>query len=229
MVKTREYQELLDTCSQAGCLLCNLTQKSVRRYLDTWKYELFTDIDIRQELRQTQGFCHAHTWQLVRMGATLPIAQAYRDILSDTISQLQQASNSAALYSGGLFGRIFDSKQSTSTKTSCPACQQSIQAEGRYIHSLRQALLDDEFVTRLSESTGLCLDHFRLSNELKTSPVSGDWSPRLRQAQLTCLKRLEADLSELIRKHDYHSKDEARGPEMHSWLRAAGLVAGEDA
>ena len=227
MMKTREYQELLDTCSQTGCLLCNLTQKSVQRYLDTWKYELFTDIDVRQELRQTQGFCHAHTWQLVHMGATLPIAQAYRDILSDTITQLQQASNVAT--PGGLLGRIFDSKQSTGTKADCPACQQSIKAEGRYIHSLRQALLDDEFITRLSESTGLCLDHFRLTNELKTSPVAGDWPQRLRQTQLTCLKRLEADLSELIRKHDYHFKDEARGPEMHSWLRAAGLVAGENA
>lgn len=229
MVKTREYQELLDTCSQTGCLLCNLTHKSVHRYLDTWKYELFTDIDIRQELRQTQGFCHTHTWQLVRMGATLPIAQAYRDILSDTITQLQQASTSASSYPGSLLGRIFDSKQSTDTNTDCPACQQSIKAEGRYIHSLRQALLDDEFVIRLSESTGLCLHHFHLTNELKTSPVSGDWAQRLRQTQLTCLKRLEGDLSELIRKHDYHFKDEARGSEMHSWIRAAGLVAGEDA
>jgi Family of unknown function (DUF6062) len=229
MVKTREYQALLDACSQDGCLLCNLTHESVRRYLDTWKYELFTDIGIRQELRQTQGFCHTHTWQLVRMGATLPIAQAYRDILSDTITQLQQGSNAASPYPGGLLGRIFDNKQSTSTRTNCPACQQQIKAEERYIHSLRQALLDDEFLTRFSEATGLCLDHFRLANEIKTTHVPGDWSQRLRQAQLSCLQRLEAQLSELIRKHDYHFKDEARGLEMHSWIRVAGLVASEDA
>jgi hypothetical protein len=229
MVKTREYQALLDACSQTGCLLCNLTQESVHHYLDTWKYELFTDMELRQELRQTQGFCHTHTWQLVRMGAILPIAQAYRDILSDTITQLQQASNAATPATGGLLSRIFDSKQPPSTKTDCPACQQRIKAEERYIHTLRLALLDDEFLTRFSAATGLCLDHFRLTNALKTSHVSGDWSQRLRQAQLSCLTRLEAQLSELIRKHDYHFKDEARGSEMHSWIRAAGLVASEDA
>ena len=42
-----------------------------------------------------------------------------------------------------------------------------------------------------------------------------------------CLQRLEGQLSELIRKHDYRFKDEARGSEMTSWKRAAGIVAGE--
>ena len=229
MVKTREYQALLDACSQDGCLLCNLSNENIHRYLDHWKYELFTDITIRQELRQTQGFCHAHTWQLVHMGAILPIAQAYRDILSDTITQLQQASNAATSSTGGLFSHIFDSKQSTATRKVCPACQQQSKAEERYIHSLRQALLDDEFLMRFSDATGLCLHHFRLTIELKTSLVQGDWLPRLRQAQLICLMHLDAQLAELIRKHDYHFKDEARGSEMHAWIRAAGLVAGEDA
>jgi hypothetical protein len=56
----------------------------------------------------------------------------------------------------------------------------------------------------------------------------GEWLPLLRQAQLACLQRLDAQLSELIRKHDYRFKDEAKGPEMVSWKRAAGLVAGEE-
>ncbi len=227
MVKIREYQVLLDACSREGCLLCNLTQESTHRYLDTWKYELFTDIDIRQELRHTQGFCHLHTWQLVRMGATLPIAQAYRDILSDSITQLQQTSTSTMPNTGSLLSRFFDNKQTTN-RTDCPACQQRTSAEGRYIHSLRQALLDDEFFTRFSNATGLCLHHFQLANELKVPNVAGNWSQRLHQAQLSCLKRLETQLSELIRKHDYHFRDEARGSEMHSWIRAAGLVAGEN-
>ena len=42
------------------------------------------------------------------------------------------------------------------------------------------------------------------------------------------MQRLEAQLSELIRKHDYRYKDEKRGAEMTSWQRAAGLVSGEE-
>ncbi|GER86993.1 hypothetical protein KDW_11550 [Dictyobacter vulcani] len=228
MVKTREYQVLLSACNQEGCLLCNLVHESIFRYLDAWKYELFTDVDIRQELRNTQGFCHIHTWQLAGMGATLPIAQAYRDILSDTIDQLEQNTTLTSPAAGGLFRRLFDNKSDTSSKPACPACKQKLQAEEGYIHNLRQALLDDEFVAALSASTGLCLDHFRQTSELRGAEVSGNWLQRLRQAQLSCLKRLDAQLAELIRKHDYRFKDEERGDEMKAWQRAAGLVAGED-
>ncbi|GCE03987.1 DUF6062 family protein [Dictyobacter aurantiacus] len=227
MVKTREYQALLSACAREGCLLCNLVHESIYRYLDSWKYELFTDVEIRQELRNTQGFCYIHTWQLARMGATLPIAQAYRDILSDTIDQLQQNS-SATGPSGGLFRRLFENKEDATNKPDCPACKQKAQAEERYIHSLRQALLDDEFLAALSQSTGLCLDHFKLASEMRTKEVPGNWYQRLRQAQLTCLQRLDAQLGELIRKHDYRFKEEERGSEMLAWKRAAGLVAGED-
>ena len=51
---------------------------------------------------------------------------------------------------------------------------------------------------------------------------------REHQAQLACLRRLDEHLQELIRKHDYRFKDEARGAEMSSWKRAAGIVAGEE-
>ncbi|HEV2654070.1 MAG TPA: hypothetical protein VGT82_03900, partial [Ktedonobacteraceae bacterium] len=81
---------------------------------------------------------------------------------------------------------------------------------------------------QFAASDGLCLEHFRLSSELKMSDTPGDWLPLLRQAQLGCLQRLDAQLGEMIRKHDYHFKDEARGPEMLSWKRAAGIVAGEE-
>lgn len=79
MAKTREFQALLYACSQEGCIICRLVQESTHRYLDNWKYELFTEVELRMELRRTQGFCHTHTWQLANMGATLPLAQAYRE------------------------------------------------------------------------------------------------------------------------------------------------------
>lgn len=49
----------------------------------------------------------------------------------------------------------------------------------------------------------------------------------LQKAQLTILQRLEQQLAELIRKHDYRYIHEKRGTEMTSWQRAAALVAGE--
>jgi hypothetical protein len=225
MPKTREYQALLYACTQEGCPLCRLVQESTQRYLDTWKYELFTDVGVRQELRCSQGFCHAHTWQLGRMGATLQLAQAYRDIITDTIERLGGDPGGG---NGGRWRRIFDGKRERGGDELCPACKQQENAAERYAHTLRQSILDEQFYAQFVSSEGLCLDHFRVTSESKGPEVNGPWFPRLRQAQLDCLQRLDEQLGELIRKHDYRFKDEPRGPEMLSWRRAAGLVAGEE-
>src|SRR5207237_3425083 len=139
------------------CSLCRLAQENTHRYLDAWKYDLFTDVGVREELRRTQGFCHDHTWQLVRMGANLQLAQAYRDILSDAAEQLQAASTEAS-QSGGLLRRIFETKRE---RPPCPACRQYEQAEIRLVNMLRKALLDPTFYQQFAASQGLCLDHFR--------------------------------------------------------------------
>lgn len=225
MQKTSDYQRLLYACTQEGCPLCRVAQESTLRYLDAWKYDLFTDVEVREELRRTQGFCHDHTWQLVRMGASLQLAQAYRDILSDAAEQLQADTGVPTPQSGGLLRRFFETKREP---PQCPACRQQEQAEIRLVHTLRMAVFDPAFYQQFAASQGLCLDHFRLACELKMSDTPGEWLPLLRKAQLACLQRLDAQLGELIRKHDYHFKDEAKGPEMVSWKRAAGLVAGEE-
>lgn len=226
MRKTREYQDLFEACSQEGCPICRLALEGTRHYLESWKYELFTDPGIRGELRRTQGFCHRHSWQLAHMGAHLQLAQAYRDIVTDTIEQLQRGNDIASPSSGSLIRRFFDNKREQAT---CPACNQQAKAEGHLIHTLRKALLDEAFYQHMQTSDGLCLEHYRLACELKlpNTPV-GDWQSSLRKVQLACLQRLHVQLEEMIRKHDYRFKDEARGAEMVSWKRATGLIAGEE-
>ncbi len=221
MEHSREYQVLLEACQQVGCALCRLSHASTARYLDAWKYELFTNVDLQKELRHTQGFCHRHTWQLVRMGAALPVAQNYRSILSDTIQSLQEGE-----VSGNRLRRFFEPK--AEEREQCPACRQQEQAETHLVHTLRHALLDAEFQAAFAQSGGLCLDHLRLASDLKLSDTPGDWLAALRRGQIACLQRLDKDLAEMIRKHDYRFKEESRGEEMVSWIRAAGLVAGEE-
>jgi len=226
MRKTREYQALFEACSQEGCPICRLALEGTRRYLEAWKYEMFTDVSIRAELRRTQGFCHRHTWQLANMGAHLPLAQAYRDIVTDTIDQLKRGGDIAAPASGNLFRRFFDTRRE---QPACPACTQQAKAEGHLIHTLRKSLSDEEFYQHMQNSDGLCLEHYRLACELKLPDTpGGDWQSLLRKIQLSCLQRLDEQLGEMIRKHDYRFKDEARGPEMTSWKRATGLIAGEE-
>ncbi len=220
MVKSREFQALLAACTQEGCPVCRLVLESTQRYLDAWKYEMYTDVAVREELRRTQGFCHEHTRQLVHMGAALALALAYRDVLSDSIEQLQQGEAA-----GKGFRRLFENKRE---RPPCPACVQKSEAEKHVIHTLRTSILDEEFYAQFAASQGLCLEHFRQASELKASTPAGKWLEALRSAQLICMQRLEQQLNEMIRKRDYRFKDEERGEEMLSWKRAAGLVAGEE-
>ena len=227
MAHSREYQVLLEACKQTGCVLCRLAHESTYRYLDAWKYELFTDIDLQKELRRSQGFCYAHTWQLAHMGASIHLAQNYRSVLSDTREQLQAAEEKAV--SGSMLRRFFENGQEVrEPQVECLACRQQRQAEAHLVHTLRHALLDSEFYEVFASSSGLCLAHLRLTSELKLSDTPGNWLSQLRKGQIACLQRLDQQLSELIRKHDYRFKDEERGEEMVSWIQAAGLVAGEE-
>lgn len=226
MQKSREYQVLLYAFTQVGCPLCRLVQESIQKFLEAWKYELFTDRGIRGELRQTQGFCHDHTWQLVRLGASLPLAQAYRDIVTDAIEQLQSGGALEAPQAGRGFFRLF--AESKSDERLCPACKRETSVEEGHIQTLRQAIQEEEFRQQFVTSQGLCLGHFRQACELKLSGSSGDWLTPLREAELACLRRLDEQLGELIRKHDYRFKDEQLGAEMLSWKWAAGLVAGDE-
>jgi len=224
MHKTREYLALIEACEQEGCLICHTAKQSTLHYLDTWKYELFTDIEVRNDLRKSQGFCHTHTWTLARMGASLPLAQAYRDIITDASEQIQAENTPLAASASSLLRRIFDTPPPRRERIPCPACLQQQKAELRFLDTLRKAFLYDEFHEHFIHSGGLCLEHFYQA----CTGNSGEGLVRLKQAQLLCLQHLEQQLSELIRKHDYRFKVEERGAEMVSWKRAAGLVAGEE-
>jgi hypothetical protein len=230
MQRTRDFQALLYACTQEGCPLCREVQENTRRYLDAWKYEHFTDVEVREELQRTRGFCHAHTWQLARMSAHIQLAMAYRDIITDAVEQLQRGNGelAASPNGNGLFKRLFETRNGQSP--ACPACRQQEQSEARLVHTLRGAMADEHFYQQFAASRGLCLDHYRLTCDLKlpNTPATTEWLPLLRQAQLACLQHLDEQLGEMIRKHDYRFKDEARGQEMVSWKRAAGIVAGEE-
>ena len=222
MQNSRDYYELFDACKLEGCPFCRVAHDSITRYLDSWKYEVFTDVEDRERLRRSQGFCHAHTQQLVHTGASIQLAQAYQAVLTDTIEQLQA---SLSGQHGRGRRRLFEAKHEP---TLCPACRQLEEIESGLVFTLRRALLDPQFYERFASSQGLCLPHLRLTIELKLPDTGGDWLTLLQKAEIGCLQRLDGQLSELIRKHDYRFVGEEHGDEMLSWKRAAGLVSGEE-
>src|SRR5437763_934363 len=166
MQSSWDFERLSEACNKAGCILCRLTGETTRRYLETFKDEMFTDVNVRAKLRSSRGFCNTHTWQLVQMGASLSLAQAYRDIITDEIEQLEK--------DGGRRRQRWFHPKNGEELSPCPACQQSNEALTRFVFSLRQSLPDSSFYTLSSLPMVYACS-------ISTCPArSNRWQPRKR-------------------------------------------------
>jgi len=79
-----------------------------------------------------------------------------------------------------------------------------------------------EFRKQLASSDGLCLPHLRRVLEQVPADLGRDFL----QAQVSQLKRLEAELAEFFRKSDYRYAAEPKGDEQTAWLRVWERLAG---
>ena len=107
----------------------------------------------------------------------------------------------------------------------CPFCRSRANVEQRVVSTLVQQLRFEEMRQLLSQSTGLCLVHLEQARdeaERAEPAVAG----HILACQLTCTRRVQEALRELVRKHDYRFSNEPRGDEMLSWRRGAQLCAG---
>lgn len=234
--RSRDAASLRTACEREGCPVCTLVSESVQRYMDTWQYEGFSDVEHRHLLIQSRGFCPLHTWQLAQWEATTQLAVVYREVLTAILDDLNRDTQLLATVSSGevrhetawkkLWKRKGRRRKAVSPAYErCPICRIRATAEERFSGILLEQLHSQEMRVLLCESTGLCLQHFAQACRRAESsdPVI---LHALLECQRTCVQRVLEDVRESIRKHDYRFADEPRGNEMTSWRRAAKLCAG---
>ncbi len=76
------YLDLIEACKQTDCPICIVSQKAVEHYLNALFYEQVNDVQVRQALRTSLGFCHEHAWLAVNseVGDALGLAIIYHDV-----------------------------------------------------------------------------------------------------------------------------------------------------
>ncbi len=220
MLENKSYADLLEACAQPGCPVCQLSIRSVRRYLDGILYEGVNDPGIRRAMRKANGLCNEHGWWLLEgLRNNLGVAILHQDILLHLAEALETTSRRQPQR-----GSQRDLVNCLSTSAECPACAQRRTMEEIVIQSLVEHLDDDELQTALVNAGGLCLLHLRCALERANEPQRSNC---LVQVQLRCWSHLTANLSEFIRKHDYRFRDEPFGAEADSARRAIAAVCGE--
>ena len=107
---------------------------------------------------------------------------------------------------------------------SCMFCQDNVDKERFLAEVLEELVEEPEFATPL-ERNGLCVRHGQLALQVWKDHAKRDELFAQLKAQVT---ELSADLQEFIRKYDYQYRDEPRGREQDSVLRALRFFVGPD-
>src|SRR5438874_6306324 len=88
--RSRDADSLRAAFGREGCPVCIVVLASMRRAMDAWQYEGFTDVEQRHELIRSRGFCPLHTWQLTQLNTAFQLALVYSGVLFDVLASLKQ-------------------------------------------------------------------------------------------------------------------------------------------
>jgi hypothetical protein len=101
-------------------------------------------------------------------------------------------------------------------------CAERPRVEAPLIAGLLRNFGDDEFAVAFEACGGLCRVHLVNTLRAADSPTARTLAAR----QAASWRRLEAELDEFIRKHDYRFQGEVLEAERDVWRRALRLTSG---
>ena len=199
-----------------GCPICRLALRIGDHYLAVFCSDNVTDIDIRATVREANGFCNTHAWQLPDQRDALGLAITYADIIKNLGRQLRTNDSATRRrlprwlfrllrdWRGRLGrGRVFESAQP------CPVCMEQYRAELRYAATFADYAADEMLVERYRQCQGLCVPHLQLvvaaaADDRALDLVAG--------AEVERWQELHDLLDEIVRKADYRFNQETITP-----------------
>jgi len=216
--------KVIEACREPGCPICRLEQQGVERYLDHQFYENVNSPAWRERLRASHGFCYEHAWLGVnrRLGDALGFSIIYHDMIRSLFNSLEKDTGSRRGQKA-LRRRVETVLAALKAKKRSPACERRDELTRSLLSALVEEIRTPEMMDALKASEGLCLPHFRLALGFVNDDQAFETMVALCR---TKLENLQNELGEFIRKNDYQAIQEGFGSEGNAWLRAIGMVVG---
>lgn len=219
------YYDFLETFPQPGCVVCNLCQRDVSRFIDAHLYEYANTPPTHAAFRASRGLCAVHNTQLADYGASvLGIAILHAHILDELLRIA-----AAPVPQGSAISRLFGSTGSLADKLepvqNCMVCDVLEHSENAHVRALAEHIDDTRLQEAYRSSEGLCLPHFRLTLRAARDTARLE---TLISIQIELWSRLKAELDSFAMKYDINHADQAMGTDADSWRRAIALVAGQE-
>lgn len=224
MDKHLSYFNLLDALGEKGCPICFLLKKTTAKFRDDFLYEQVNDPKVRQEIRDSLGFCNACSWELRNSGDAFGISIIYRDLLgiiAEGIKNILEAGRGSVK----TLNRFLKDIREKLGRNNCLICKARLEAEKRYVSTFLKNFFEPEFHSAFKNSFGLCLPHLiAVIRDCRDEDVRN----KILAIEQGKVNSLVQELSEFQRKHDYRFSQEKFGSEKNSWVRAIEKMVGKE-
>jgi hypothetical protein len=219
------YFRLLEACGKAGCPICRCVAQDSRHHLEGILYELVTDPETRRRIRGAQGFCNWHTWMLLEIqGSRSGAAIIYEDLLGRLIERVGREAEAPARRRSWLTAsRRWVKRERARFREICPACEDAVGAEHRYLEAMLAGEDDAELQLAYARSDGLCGPHLLRGIELAVRPPQSAW---LVGRTIAKWAQLRDDLAGFANKHDHRNREPFTAPEVAACERAFEVISG---
>jgi hypothetical protein len=216
--------ELLEACNQTGCPVCRIGAQTVRKQLKALFYEYVNDIEMRETLVKSLGFCGEHVRLLLshKIADTLGASIIYEHLVKVVLREFpKQTSN---LQPKDL-SRKFNSLVSASDGLGeCLACKRRDEAVNYTLRQISNSLDDTTLREALEKSDGFCFPH--LSQLFLEIQKSADVEYLLTLTK-TKLETRQFEMAEVIRKNDHRfHAEKITEDEALAWKKAMVMLSG---
>lgn len=220
------FFNFLDALKEGRCAICSLLKKTIHKLMDDFLYEQVNDPGVRNEIRESLGFCSLHAWQLQKFGDPFGSAIIYDDLMQLVVDRIERTAISEKgikEFSAEILK--IDNKSYHRKKAICPVCKSRTEAEARYVSTFIESFNEPEFLSCYKSSFGLCLPHLRkVINSCRQKKIIRE----VLNIELAKMKELINELKEIQRKHDYRFSHEGFGKEGDAWIRAVEKMVGKE-
>jgi hypothetical protein len=215
---------LIEAMKKPGCPVCRLFRQGSERALESFLWENVNEVDVRQGILDSYGFCPPHTRVMVArevFTSSLPLGtniiyEHLGRVVANELKTLKPGSPMGALSgaAGGLrralarFGLGKAEAGPLHPRGLCPACQAGNNAANNGLHTLCDELQKEGDVrTGYLASAGLCLTHLRTAVEQHSARYPRSVNLMIDEA----VRRLEGQsrhMKEYIRKNNWTYREE---------------------
>lgn len=209
------------------CLVCSNLIQSERHAIHSFLWEGMMSPNIREKFLEGGGFCARHFWIAKRIeddcwrAGGIGVAILCENLVEQAVAELPCDADLGRRETINPFRRKRE-LDVLAPGSECIFCRDWIEREESLVELLQYIKSKPRWSERL-ERSALCVRHAMLALQIWREPED---KLQLRAALKTRLRRLQDDLNEFIRKHDWNHREEPMGREKDAVPRAIQILTG---